>query len=694
VEIFGKERIASLGGRGGSCTNGMRRIASVNNNWLHGGMGGDLAYERDCQQHICDAGGFGAMGYIFEWTNTEVFGYLAAQHLWRNRGIPGVSNENQTDILDYAYRVYYGDEVGRLVARAMDEGSDVNDAMVLEGVYGSQWPTTGRALHRDYQYLTVLADHAERLAREAYRKFTGHDAQLETPAYDPDTFLWNGYDAAQDKLFKTERLRLLWISTRRSQEMCRAALAHRLAQRLLKDGAPIGSVLAQLDRAVAHAKQNQYLYQINYDDDYDWTDGLCSKVTEHLEKQQAGFLAACSAGNSLLKGGRDLDLQKPVSEPARAAAEKPVLFLPWEPQADILPPERKARGLFLSTHIGFVDQEDFFRLGVVFTLQRQSVGGEWTPIFRRGLMRRTRGWEHWDIPIEGAGQLRLRFITDSYTRAQDRNAPTWKWALWGQPQLVRIGRSGKREAVYDFAQHLDQARAWKRLDEDGIEHPFDAPGEDATGATFKLLGPDATARKLMRIQQDSKNLQWVDGFRKWAPGAPHQGAYTSYLGDADSGWSYAAEDQVSWETDSLAKQEATAVVFVGSTDFNPAKAELSCDQKRVLTFDTGVPEDRIWRQSGYELRYLHVATIPGKGLSGIYILQFPASRITPERPLRLAMRIPAKGGGWVMCHGYPNTLQTVQQQLRTPEPVLPAIAAFTPHRNGSSGLSIGEFTIG
>src|SRR6266567_161818 len=201
VEIFGKERIASLGGRGGSCTNAMRRIASVNNNWLHGGMGGDLAYERDCQKHIFEAGGFGAMGYIFEWTNTEVFGYLAAQHLWRNRGIPGVSNENQTDILDYAYRLYYGNEVGRLVARAMDEGSDVNDAMVLEGVYGSQWPATGRVLHRDYQYLAVLADHAEKLAREACRRFTGNDPSLDQPAYDQNKFVWNGYNPADDRLF-------------------------------------------------------------------------------------------------------------------------------------------------------------------------------------------------------------------------------------------------------------------------------------------------------------------------------------------------------------------------------------------------------------------------------------------------------------------------------------------------------------
>ncbi|HVM48829.1 MAG TPA: glycoside hydrolase family 20 zincin-like fold domain-containing protein [Candidatus Acidoferrum sp.] len=689
VEIFGKERIASLGGRGGSCTNAMRRIASVNNNWLHGGMGGDLAYERDCQQHIFQAGGFGAMGYIFEWTNTEVFGYLAAQHLWRNRGIPGVSNENQTDILDYAYRMYYGDEVGRLVARAMDEGSDVNDAMVLEGVYGSQWPSTGRALHRDYQFLTVLADHGERLAREACRKFTGHEPDLEQPAYDQDAFSWDGYDAARDRLFKTERLRRLWLSCRRSQEMCRTALAHRRAQQLIKQGAAIGEVLAQYDRALEHARRNQFIYQINYDDDYDWTDGLCAKVTERLEQQRADFLAACSGGS---------DLRRRVPDAARSRAENPVVFLPWEPQEDILPERGKGRGLFLSTRIGFVDQEDYFRLGVVFTVEAPDAAGAWKPIFRRGLMRRTRGWEQWDIPLDAvagprAGPLRLRLVTDSYTRAQDRNAPTWKWALWGQPQLIRKGGMGKREVIYDFAQRLDEARALKRLDEDGLERPFDAPGEDATGATFKLLGPDATGRRLLQVQQENTDLQWVGGFRQWAPGAPHQAPYTSYLGEVDSGWSYAAEAPVTWETDPAPSGRPTAILFVGSTDFNPAKAELRCNQEPVITFETGIAEDRTWRREQYELRYLHVANIPNRGLSGIYILRLPASSITPRQPLRLAMSIPAKGGGWVMCHGYPNTLQAVQGQLRTPEPSVPAIAAFTPHKDGRHGVTIGEFTI-
>ena len=227
----------------------MRRIASVNNNWDHGPFGADLAYERDCQQRIVRAGGFGAMAYIFEWTNTESFALSAAQHLWRSSGIPSINNSDQTGILDYAYRLYYGEKVGELAARAIDEGSDVNDAMVLEGVYGSQYPSTGKALHRDFQLLAVLADHAERLARQAFRLYTGREPQLFNPAYDEAAFRWSGYDRDADRTFKAERLRLLWISTRRSQEMCHAALAHRLAQRLMAEDAPAARVLEQLDRA-------------------------------------------------------------------------------------------------------------------------------------------------------------------------------------------------------------------------------------------------------------------------------------------------------------------------------------------------------------------------------------------------------------------------------------------------------------
>lgn len=469
VALLGGDRVASLGGRGGSCTCAMRRIASVNNDWDHGPFGADLAYERDCQQRIVKAGGFGAMAYIFEWTNTEAFGYLGAQHLWRSSGIPSISNTDQTGILDYAYRLYYGDEVGQLVARAMDEGPDVNDAMVLEGVYGSQYPSTGKALHRDYQLLAVLADHGEQLARQAFERYTGREPQLFQPAYDEKTFRWSGYEPGANRTFKAERLRLLWISNRRSQEMCQAALAHRLAQRLIAQDAPKARVLEQLDRALAFARMNQLIYQCNYYDDYDPTDGLCSVVTDRLEKARNEFAAH------------------------GAKPEPPVLMIPWEKQSDIIPacPVSSDSVLKLSFDLGLTSPRDFFCLGVVFSVERYDKSLGWQVIFRRAIHRRAKTWEHWDLPLTEptADQpIRLRLVTDSYSRAQDRTAPTWQWALWGRPRLVR-GKS----VVYDLIEQLPSAARFVRLDSDGKDRAFDKGAEDSTGATFNPVAGPAIA---------------------------------------------------------------------------------------------------------------------------------------------------------------------------------------------------------
>lgn len=460
VKLLGGDRVASLGGRGGSCTCAMRRIASVNNDWYHGPFGADLAYERDCQQRIVKAGGFGAMAYIFEWTNTEAFGYLGAQHLWRSAGIPNVSNSDQTGILYHAYRLYYGDEVGTLVAQAIDEGSDVNDAMVLEGVYGSQYPSTGKALHRDYQLLAVLADHAEALARQAFRLYTGREPQLFKPAYDETAFRWSGYEPQADRTFKSERLRLLWISTRRSQEMCQAALAHRLAQRLIAENAPRQQVLEQYDRALDFARKNQLIYQCNYYDDYDPTDGLCSFVTDRLQKQR----------DEIAAGG--------------AKPQPPVLMIPWQKQSDIIPAcsVTSTTALKLSFDLGLTAPRDFFCVAVVFTVELYDKTQGWQAIFRRAVHRRAKTWEHWDLalaePKEGE-PIRLRLVTDSYSRAQDRTEPKWQWALWGRPKLLR-GTS----VVYDLIEQLPSASRYVRLDADGKDRAFDKGPEDSTGATF------------------------------------------------------------------------------------------------------------------------------------------------------------------------------------------------------------------
>jgi hypothetical protein len=858
VSFLGRDRVASLGGRGGSCTNAMKRIASINNNWSFGPMGGDLAYERQCQKHIFEAGGFGAMGYIFEWTNTEVFGYLAAQYLWRNAGVPSINNDNQTGFLDYAYRMHYGDEVGSLVARIMDESSCVNDQMMLEGVYGSQYPSTGAPLHRDYQYLAVQADRAVELAAKAFRLFAGREPDLFKPVYPQEEFRWNGFDQQANRTFNAERLRLLYVSTRRSQKMCEAVLAHRKAQRLMAEGAPASKVLTEFDRALDAAKANQLIYQLNYDDDYDWTDGLCSRVTDAIEAQRDQFVASVGAGtkplqawtfdkpgdplgwtevhqmtppvvekgalvsqatgagpfviqsqtlavpvdrrcfvgveiasdlagrlrvfwaaredlaalpkgsypfsesrvrNADVAGGSeskvywvtpdwngtlarlridvpakakvridsirilripeavklsDADLARVVPDSVRRSVSNP-LFIPWEKQSDIVPESREAKkpGLYLSADIGCDTREDFYRIGVVFTVEAQRPDGVWQTIFRRDVPRRATGWEHWDIPLVvgqafqpdalgpngQAGSLpygvKLRFKTDSYSRAQDRSAPAFRWALWGEPQVIEIAPDGNRRVKYDFIENIDKAKSLVRLDRDGKERPFDRKGADSTGATFKVADPGIIPRLK---SGEGRVWQWIEGFAGWSKQPPQRSAYRCYLGTVESGWVYAHQNsEIAWQTAPAAEKKPTAVAFIGGTGYGAGKAELWCDGKKLLAFDTARPRDCRWESEGVELRYLHGGdtrseTIP-YGISGVYLLRLPASQITPSKPLNLAVKVPAVGGGdWFMVHEF-REVSKATADASIPNPQRPAITAFTPHLDGKFGVTIAEYTV-
>jgi hypothetical protein len=629
-------------------------------------MGTGIDWERGCHRRLLEAGGSGSMGYIFEWRLSEVFGYLASQYLWRSAGPPHTDNGDQIGFLDYAYRIHYGDRVGALVAQTLDNGSNVNEAMVLEGVYGSQYPETGQPLDRDYQYLAVQADAAVRLAEEAYRLDTGKAPNLEEPLYWQKDFRWDGYEVEADRRFKAETLRRLCVSTRRSQKMCEAAMAHRLAMRLAAEKRSLGAVFAELDRAVAAAEVNQRLYQLNYDDDYDWTDGLCVRLTERLRSIRDQFALASGMGGQYIERAWSFDtpgklqgwtaghnitppivehnglkiaatgddplivlgelLSIPVSkkhfveirlasdrpgraelfwtdrrdaavphrnhldfgqhEPAAfnvtaspraktyfllpaweglltglrfdipdkakvqiqsirigrwpegdlragvkmdrptpdAAADlaRPVLFLPWEKQSDVLPektfpdplrpltgeePRARVRcdekdsqksttdqpGTYLSVRLGLNAQRDTYCHAVVFTIQIQSGDSPWRILFRRALGKNSRGWEEWRIPIgePPPGELRVRFVTDSYSRARDRAWPSWQWALWGQPQLVQRTKEGQDRVVFDFTRCWADARPYVRLDSDGRDRPFDQPGEDSSGARWQLLDGSA-----------------------------------------------------------------------------------------------------------------------------------------------------------------------------------------------------------
>lgn len=837
VDLFGGDRVASLGGRGGSCTCAMFRIASINNDWCGGPMAADMAYERSCQKHIYEAGGFGAMGYIFEWTNTEVFGYIASQYLWRNSGVPGINNDDQTSFLYYAYRLHYGEKVGEMVARIMDESSCVNDQMVLEGVYGAQYPSTGAPLHRDYQLLAAIADRSVEMARKAYKTYTGKEPDLWHPVYNPDDFRWNGYDPAANKTFNAERLRLLYVSMRRSQKICETALAYRKSQKLIAEGASAGEVLESFDKAVEAAKENQRIYCINYDDDYDPTDGLCSRVVDELGFRRTQFVASISKNTDLAKawtfdqpddlegwtrtndleppvakdgalvtratgnqamveqtkalsvpvngrcfveieiasdregmvrlfwatnediekqakgaytfsesrvrnvkiaGGNEMrvyrvspswngtlsnlrfdvpagasvrvdsirivelpesnavpaeDLIKPVPEAARMSADNPI-FIAWENLSDIVPKSQSQKpGLYLSTDIGFDRRYDYYRTGVVFTVQAQTDGGKWRTVFRRALGRRTTGWEHWEVPLgisATAKKLKLRFTTDSYSRAQDRAAPSWKWAVWGQPRLVDVTADGKRQVRYDFVKSIDSAKASVRLDMDGRERTFDAGDKDSTGATFVSVSPGP-------VGSLAQGTQLVDGFAEWATPPPKKDVYRSYLGSVRSGWAYAKEGgEISWRTASVPAKKPTVVTLIGGTGYVPGKAELWCDGSKLLVFDMGKPQDMAWKADGVELRYEHGGDTRSEtttyGISGTYVLMLPASKVTAGKPLTLTVKIPPDGGDWFMVHEY-RSVDEATRQAMCPLPEEPSIAAFTPHVGGKFGVTIAEYEI-
>ena len=399
-------------------------------------------------------------------------------------------------------------------------------------------------------------------------------------------------------------------------------------------------------------------------------------------------------------GQTALDLTQPVPPPFRSRAEAPVLFIPWQKLADILPSNasQDTAGLQLETAIGFVAQEDFFRLGVVFTIEVEQEN-RWRALFRRTVQRRTVGWEQWRIPMplpfaDSRQPLRLRFITDSYSRAQDRSAPTWKWALWGQPRLVRRSRGGPSRTIYDFTANIHQARAFVRLDKETKDRPFDKPDQDSTGATFKQLGPDRIGALLLTLQRDKgKGWQWLDGFAEWKGSAPRAGNYASYLGSCDSHWAYATGGEVSWIASPAKAKRDLAAVFVGSSDFVSSEAELWLDGQRVIGFQTGVTQDAHWQNGAVELFYFQGAIIPHNGISGVYVLRVPSSMVTAGKSLELSARMAKPGGGWIMCHAFADTLQRIINPTPAPEPGEQVIAAFTPHLNEQFGLTIAEYEV-
>jgi hypothetical protein len=418
---------------------------------------------------------------------------LGAQYQWRHTGVPGINNDDAFGFLDYAYRRYYGEAVGKTVALAYATNSCVNEWMVLPGNNSTRGAELylGGPLRREAQLLAAMADSADNFARTAYKSFTGSEPNLKTAIYSSGQFKWNGHDAVMERLFKTERLRLLTVSTHRSRLLSDAAFRWRKANAMLAAGeGDLAAIWTLLSTALEEARESQLLYYLNYDDDYT----VGSKGAEVTQK----LTVIC---NQFLENTRltrdqigEAKTYPPESLRALATAQDCVR---WEKMSDILPPEprRNDGQVCIVTYLGLSDPIDYFCLGTVFTIEVYR-NSHWQTTFRRALLKKDSGWQYWEVPL-GIGEeflgetLRLRFVTDNYSRAFDSAWPSWKWGFWGQPQLVQYQRNNRTKVLYDFSDQSTRSRRMVVLDKDGAERPFDAEAEDSTGATFRVTTQDA-----------------------------------------------------------------------------------------------------------------------------------------------------------------------------------------------------------
>jgi hypothetical protein len=250
---------------------------------------------------------------------------------------------------------------------------------------------------------------------------------------------------------------------------------------------------------------------------------------------------------------------------------------------------------------------------------------------------------------------------------------------------VRIGKDGRRRTIYDFSGRLSEARPFVVLDSDGAERRFDGVGEDSTGATFKVMAANPT--DALRAGE-GRQWQWVEGYQssRFSDKAS-SGQYPCFLGTALSWFAYASDaGEAAWVTTPVPAARETAVAFVGGTNYAPGRAELWCDGRRLLEFDTGRSSNAVWRDSGVELRYLHgrdtkIDAAP-YGLSGVFVLRLPASKISPGKPQRLSVKMKPGGAGWFVLHAYGNALRSG-----------PVIAAFTPHKAGRYGITGADYAV-
>jgi hypothetical protein len=248
----------------------------------------------------------------------------------------------------------------------------------------------------------------------------------------------------------------------------------------------VAAIWDNVAKAKEAAHASELLYYYNYDEHYTYG-AKGQAITSQLTQLADQILAKTNTTATSVRQSNG-----PFPEDLRKLAQ-PANFVPWVKLTDVpLESSVEQSRFLLQTAIGLSHDPDFFCLGAVFTVQVWRNTG-WQTVFRHALLKKDHGWQDWTIPL-GPGadneSLRIRLVTDSYSRAHDRSWPKWNWAFWGEPK-VELGQQGGK---VDLCDAVPQASLFVVLDQNGLSRPFDARFEDSTGATFKAVAESEAER--------------------------------------------------------------------------------------------------------------------------------------------------------------------------------------------------------
>ena len=158
-------------------------------------------------------------------------------------------------------------------------------------------------------------------------------------------------------------------------------------------------------------------------------------------------------------------------------------------------------------------------------------------------------------------------------------------------------------------------------------------------------------------------FQFVEGFSSMVSYA-YTWDYPSYRGAMKSWGEYAIppawdknppSQQIIWNTGICPEKKDTIFIFTGSTGEDPGGIALYLNNEYILTFESNINKDTIWRGNECQLFFKSKGYVVGN--NGIYYLIVPKNRITAGRDCQIkTTHVDGREKSWFMIMGYIDVL--------------------------------------